>query len=59
MKFDEAVKRSIQAFLDGRLPSSLIEAQGKDLLYTPEYLDELEASFAEEPQMEDDDGTDG
>ena len=57
MKFDDAVKRSIKAFLDGRLPIALIEAQGKDLIYTPEYLDELEASFAEEPDMEDADGT--
>ena len=57
MKFDDAVKRSIKAFLDGRLLTALIEAQGKDLIYTPEYLDELEASFAEEPDMEDADGT--
>ena len=57
MKFDDAVKRSIKAFLEGRLPTALIEAQGKDLIYTPEYLDELEASFAEEPDMEDADGT--
>ena len=59
MKFDVAIKRSIKAFLDGRLPSSLIEAQGKDLIYTPEYLDELEVSFAENPEVEDDDGTEG
>ena len=58
MKFDVAIKRSIKAFLDGRLPDALIEAQGKDLIYTPDYLDELEASFAEEPEMEDEDGTD-
>jgi hypothetical protein len=58
MKFDLAIKRSIKAFLDGRLPDALIEAQGKDLIYTPDYLDELEASFAEEPEMEDEDGTD-
>ena len=57
MKFDDAVKRSIKAFLDGRLPTALIDAQGKYLIYTPEYLDELEASFAEEPDMEDADGT--
>lgn len=59
MKFDVAIKRSIKAFLDGRLPTALVEAQGKDLMYTPEYLDELEASFAEEPEAEDEDGTEG
>ena len=59
MKFDIAIKRSIKAFLDGRLPTALVEAQGKDLIYTPEYLDELEASFAEEPEAEDEDGTEG
>jgi hypothetical protein len=59
MKFDVAIKRSIKAFLDGRLPTALVEAQGKDLIYTPEYLDELEASFAEEPEAEDEDGTEG
>ena len=59
MKFDIAIKRSIKAFLDGRLPTALVEAQGKDLMYTPEYLDELEASFAEEPEAEDEDGTEG
>ena len=59
MKFDVAIKRSIKAFLDGRLPTALVEAQGKDLIYTPKYLDELEASFAEEPEAEDEDGTEG
>lgn len=58
MKFDDAVKRSIKAFLDGKLPSALIEAQGKDLIYTPEYLDELEASFADQAELEEADGTD-
>ena len=55
MKFDDAIKKSIKAFLDGKLPDKLIEVQGKEIIYTPEYLDEL-AEMPEEPVMEEDDG---
>jgi hypothetical protein len=55
MKFDDAIKKSIKAFLDGKLPEGLIEAQGKDIIYTPEYMDDL-AEMPEEPEMEEDDG---
>ena len=54
MKFDDAIKKSIRAFLDGKLPDKLIEVQGREIIYTPEYLDEL-AEMPEEP-MEEDDG---
>ena len=53
MKFDDAIKID-QAFLDGKLPDKLIEVQGREIIYTPEYLDEL-AEMPEEP-MEEDDG---
>ena len=55
MKFDDAIKKSIKAFIGGKLPQQLIEAQGKEIIYTPEYLDEL-AEMPEEPVMEEDDG---
>ena len=55
MKFDDAIKKSIKAFLNGKMPNELIKAQGKEIIYTPEYLDEL-AEMPEEPVMEEDDG---
>ena len=54
MKFDDAIKKSIKAFLNGKMPNQLVEAQGKEIIYTPEYMDEL-AEMPEEP-MEEDDG---
>ena len=57
MKFDDAIKKSIKAFLDGKLPDKLIEVQGKEIIYTPEYMDELEEQLTE-PEVEETDNED-
>ena len=44
MKFEDAVEKSIRAFLKGNLPEELTKVQGTEILYTPEYMEE----FAEE-----------
>jgi len=41
MTFEEAIRRSIRAYLKGKIPESVKEAKG-ELRYTPEYFDELE-----------------
>lgn len=49
MKFQDAVKKSIKAFVDGKMPKSLTEMKAEEgLMFTPDYFDELEASLLEE-----------
>lgn len=53
MKFEKLIDKSIKAFLDGKLPEELMKVQDGSITYTPEYMDELEADFAEvEPEEE-------
>ena len=52
MKFGDAVKRSITSFLDGKLPTKMIEETGEEIIYTPEYFEELEAELEVEPTEE-------
>lgn len=55
MKFEDAVEKSIRSFMKGRLPDELMKVQGEPILYTPEYMDELEEEMADmEPEEEDD-----
>lgn len=49
MKFQDAVKKSIKAFVDGKMPKNLMEMKADEgLMFTPDYFDELEASLVEE-----------
>lgn len=49
MKFQDAVRKSIKAFVDGKMPKTLMEMKAEEgLMFTPEYFDELEASLVEE-----------
>ena len=43
MTFDEAVKKSIKNFLKGKMPMET------GLFYTPEYFDDLEQQFLDDP----------
>lgn len=58
MKFEDAVEKSIKAFLKGKMPEELMKVQEGEILYTPEYMDELEADLADmepEEEVEEDD----
>lgn len=49
MKFQDAVKKSIKAFVEGKMPKNLVEMSAeKGLMFTPDYFDELEASLVDE-----------
>lgn len=52
MIFGDAIKRSITSFLKGQLPEKLIEEMGGEIVYTPEYFDELEADLVGENKDE-------
>jgi hypothetical protein len=42
MKFEDAVKRSIRTFMNGKVPSETAEMKEDGLFFTPEYFDDLE-----------------
>ena len=47
MKFQDAIKKSIKSFQEGNMPKNLMELSEGNLLYTPDYFDELEESLME------------
>ena len=47
MKFEDAVEKSIKSFLKGRVPEELMKVQGDPVIYTPDYMDELEEDLAD------------
>jgi len=49
MTFDQAVKKSIKVFMQGKLPMKTDQLKEEGLFYTPEYFDELEEDLLEEP----------
>ena len=49
MTFDDAVKKSIKVFLQGKMPRKTGELAEEGLFYTPEYFDELEEDLLDEP----------
>lgn len=54
MKFEDAIEKSIKSFLKGRLPQELMKVQDNPVMYTPDYMDELEEDLADmEPLAED------
>jgi hypothetical protein len=52
MKFEDAVKKSIKNFMQGKLPSSTNELIEDGIFHTPEYFDELEESILGEVKEE-------
>lgn len=58
MKFEVAVHKSIKSFLEGKIPEKLMDASGGELLYTPEYMDELEEALLNEEVVDDGEETD-
>mgnify|MGYP003121811741 CR=1 FL=1 len=51
MTFEEAIVKSVKAYLDGTVPKELLEVS-EDSKYTPEYFDELEKEIMEGPVEE-------
>jgi hypothetical protein len=49
MTFEEAIVKSVKAYLEGDMPKELMEAS-KETKYTPEYFDELEKEITENPE---------
>lgn len=57
MNFAQAVEKSIKAYMDGKLPEELTKSTGEEIIYTPEYMDELEEQLTE-PEVEETDNED-
>lgn len=54
MQFQDAVKLSIEKFLEGKMPTKLAElAEGGTLYHSPDYFDQLEEEILGEPIEED------
>jgi hypothetical protein len=47
MKFEDAVEKSIKSFLKGRAPEELMKVQDEPVIYTLDYMDELEEDLAD------------
>jgi hypothetical protein len=58
MDFTSAIKKSIANFLDGKVPESLMELKEGELIYTPEYFNELEEELKNEPEVKKEDDID-
>tara|TARA_R100001377_G_scaffold35160_2_gene19405 strand:- start:831 stop:1025 length:195 start_codon:yes stop_codon:yes gene_type:complete len=48
MTFDDAIKKSIKVFLQGKMPMKTAELNAEGLFYTPEYFDALEEEILED-----------
>jgi len=58
MKYRDVVKKSIVAFMEGRMPEQTAALKEEGLKYTPEYFDQLEEEILGEKAVdkkEDDD----
>jgi len=54
MKFEDAIEKSIKSFLKGNMPEELMKVQGDPVIYTPEYMDELEEDLADMEPLDED-----
>ena len=54
MKFEDAIEKSIKSFLKGRLPQELMKVQDNPVMYTPDYMDELEEDLADMEPLDED-----
>ena len=61
MKFEEAIVKSIKAFMEGDLPLNTVKASERgEIFYTPDYFDAYEEAleegdFEEDEELEEDD----
>ncbi len=54
--FEDIIRQSIKSFRKGKMPEqtkALLEEEGGELKYTPEYFDELEKELLEQKEKED------
>ena len=58
MNFQDAVRKSIENFLDGKMPKTLSDVSEGELMYTPEYFDGFEASLQDAPAPEEEEDED-
>ncbi len=50
MQFQDAVRMSIEKFIEGKMPEKLTElSPERELYYTPDYFDQLEEELLGEP----------
>ncbi len=55
MKFEDAVKKSVKAFMEGKMPEATGALVSDGIIHTPEYFDDLEAELmGEEPNKKED-----
>lgn len=52
MNFQDAVRKSIKNFLDGKMPRNLTEVNEGEIMYTPEWFDGFKESLEEDPAPE-------
>lgn len=45
MKFEDAVKKSIKSFMNGKIPIATNELGEEGIFHTPDYFDELEKNM--------------
>lgn len=50
MEYQDIVRRSITAFMEGTMPQETAALKEGGLTYTPEYFDDLEASVITAPK---------
>jgi hypothetical protein len=58
MKFGNAVKRSITSFLSGKMPDNMINETGEEIVFTPEYFDQMEKDLDISPAEQEDEDAD-
>lgn len=54
MKFEDAIEKSIKSFLKGKLPEELMKVQDNPVMYTPDYMNELEEDLADMEPLDED-----
>ena len=48
MKFEDAVKKSVKSFMEGKMPQATSDLIEGGIFYTPEYFDELAEELMKE-----------
>jgi len=52
MRFEDAVKKSIKAFIAGKMPQELSGQADTEIMFTPEYFDKMESDLDLSPSEE-------
>tara|TARA_R110000796_G_scaffold238810_2_gene359281 strand:+ start:282 stop:461 length:180 start_codon:yes stop_codon:yes gene_type:complete len=52
MKFEDAVKKSIKAFMNGKTPQATDEMSEGGIFHTPAYFDEMEEDLLDDDKKE-------